>query len=119
MIVKYPIRVNQENEIVKKDFNEEQNYFPENKNVSDEIKNKKDPIQIGLVVLIFIFLSVSVYFLLGPISMIALGVGGGFSLYHMVESSRKSTSITSKKKTVGSLIIFVIVPIRYCHSHII
>jgi cellulose synthase/poly-beta-1,6-N-acetylglucosamine synthase-like glycosyltransferase len=110
MIVKYPVRVNRENEIVKKDFNEEQNYFPENKNVSDEIKNKKDPIQIGLVVLIFIFLSVSVYFLLGPISMIALGVGGGFSLYHMVESSRKSTSKTSKKKPSAVLLFLLLSP---------
>lgn len=41
-------------------------------------KIKKDPIQFVLTATIFIFLIVAVYFILGPISMIAMGLGGGY-----------------------------------------
>ncbi|NJK78179.1 MAG: glycosyltransferase, partial [Nanoarchaeota archaeon] len=52
-------------------------------------KIKKDPIQILLTAAIFIFLIVTVYFLLGPISMIAMGLGGFITIYHVLGSSKK------------------------------
>jgi cellulose synthase/poly-beta-1,6-N-acetylglucosamine synthase-like glycosyltransferase len=51
-----------------------------------------------------------VYFLLGPISMIALGAGGVLSLYHLVESSKKSASKTSKKKPSAILLFLLLSP---------
>ena len=56
------------------------------------IKAKKDPIQFVLVGVIFIFLIGSVYFILGPISMIAMGLGGGLTVYHMIGATGKMYS---------------------------
>lgn len=53
------------------------------------IKAKKDPIQFVLVGMIFVFLIASVYFILGPISMIAMGLGGGLTVYHMIGATGK------------------------------
>ena len=47
-------------------------------------KNKLDLIQVGLTVTIVVFLVTSVYFILGPLSMIAMGIGGVITLYHVV-----------------------------------
>ncbi|MCH7647137.1 MAG: glycosyltransferase [Thaumarchaeota archaeon] len=54
-----------------------------------KIKTKKDPIQFILVAAIFIILIGSVYFVLGPISMIAMALGGGLTVYHMIGSTKK------------------------------
>lgn len=56
-------------------------------NVTSKIK--KDPVQILLTATIFIFLIVTVYFLLGPISMIAMGLGGFITMYHVLGASKK------------------------------
>jgi poly-beta-1,6 N-acetyl-D-glucosamine synthase len=110
MIVKYPIRVNQENEIVKKDFDEEQNYSIENNKLDNIIKQKPrmDPIQFILAASIFIFLSSSVYILLGKISLIAMGVGAIITIYQFVESTRKQNSHSSKKHRPSIFLLFLI-----------
>ena len=54
-----------------------------------KIKPKKDPIMFVLVGLIFAFLIGSVYFILGPISMVAMGLGGGLTVYHMLGATGK------------------------------
>jgi len=53
---------------------------------------KKDPVQFILLGAIFVFLIGSVYFLLGPISMIAMGLGGGLTVYHMIGATGKMNS---------------------------
>ena len=60
------------------------------------IKSKKDPVMLILVVAIFAFLVGSVYFILGPISMVAMGLGGGMTVYHMIGATGK---MHSKNKT--------------------
>ena len=62
-------------------------------------KIKKDPIQLLLTATIFIFLIASVYFILGPISMMAMGLGGAITIYHIIGSRKKlfSTNISSKR----------------------
>jgi cellulose synthase/poly-beta-1,6-N-acetylglucosamine synthase-like glycosyltransferase len=57
-----------------------------NKTVS---KIRPDPIQIGITVTIVVFLVISVYFILGPISMIAMGIGGVITLYHVIGATGK------------------------------
>jgi len=59
------------------------------KNVDKKIKPKKDPVMFILVGLIFVFLVGSVYFILGPISMVAMGLGGGLTVYHMLGATGK------------------------------
>lgn len=48
-----------------------------------------DAIQVGLTITIVVFLVTSVYFILGPISMIAMGIGGVITLYHVVGATGK------------------------------
>ncbi|QLH02901.1 glycosyl transferase [Nitrosopumilus cobalaminigenes] len=59
-------------------------------------KKKPDPIQIGLTVAIVGFLVTSVYFILGPLSMIAMGMGGVITLYQVLGSTGK---LYSKNET--------------------
>ena len=56
-----------------------------------EIQTKKgiDPIQVILTVTIVVFLSTSVYFILGPLSTIAMGIGGVLTLYHVIGATGK------------------------------
>jgi glycosyltransferase involved in cell wall biosynthesis len=56
------------------------------------IKAKKDPIQFVLLGVIFAFLIGSVYLILGPISMIAMGLGGGLAVYHVIGATGKMYS---------------------------
>ncbi|HSB83265.1 MAG TPA: glycosyltransferase family 2 protein [Nitrosarchaeum sp.] len=58
-------------------------------------KIKTDSVQILITVTIFVFLVVSVYFILGPLSMVAMGLGGGLLVYHLVSAKSK---IYSKNK---------------------
>jgi len=62
-------------------------------------KIKKDPVQFILIAAIFIFLITAVYFILGPISMIAMGLGGAITMYHVIGASKKlfSTNVASKR----------------------
>jgi len=64
--------------------------------IQEDFKKKPDPIQIGLTVAIIGFLVTSVYFLLGPISMIAMGMGGVITLYQVLGSTAK---LYSKNET--------------------
>ena len=64
--------------------------------IQEDFKKKPDPIQIGLTIAIIGFLVTSVYFLLGPISMIAMGMGGVITLYQVVGSTAK---LYSKNET--------------------
>jgi cellulose synthase/poly-beta-1,6-N-acetylglucosamine synthase-like glycosyltransferase len=81
--------------------NEQAMKSSENKNFKPEkkLKIKKDPVQFVLTAAIFIFLIVTVYFILGPISMIAMGLGGLITIYHVIGSSKKlfSKNITGKR----------------------
>lgn len=52
-------------------------------------KIKKDPIQIILTVSIFAFLMSSVYLVLGPISSMAMALGGAITIYHLIGASGK------------------------------
>ena len=53
------------------------------------VKKRIDPIQVGITVTIMVFLVSSVYFILGPLSMIAMGIGGIITLYHVVGATGK------------------------------
>ena len=73
---------------------------------SEEIqKTKPDPIQIGLTVAIVGFLITSVFFILGPISMIAMGIGGVITLYHVVGATGKLYSRNTPGKRAPSVFL--------------
>ncbi len=59
-------------------------------------KTSPDPVQVGITITIVVFLVTSVYFILGPLSMIAMGFGGVITLYHVVGATGK---LYSKNKT--------------------
>ena len=69
------------------------------------IKNKLDLIQVGLAVAIVVFLVTSVYFILGPLSMIAMGIGGGITLYHVFGATRKLYSKNESGKRAPSVFL--------------
>ncbi|MGY5149176.1 MAG: glycosyltransferase family 2 protein [Candidatus Nitrosopumilus sp. bin_68KS] len=58
-------------------------------NKTSKTKKRIDPISILLTGSIFTVLIGSVFFLLGPISMIAMGLGGAITVYHMIGASGK------------------------------
>jgi len=67
------------------------------------VKNKKqiqkikiDSIQVLITITIFVFLVTTVYFILGPLSMIAMGLGGSMLIYHIISAHSK---IYSKNKS--------------------
>lgn len=62
------------------------------------LRIKKDPVQILLTATIFIFLGVTVYFLLGPLSMMAMGLGGAITIFHVIGSTKKlySTNVSGR-----------------------
>ena len=67
---------------------------------------RTDPVQIIIAATIFIFLGGMIYFILGPISMVAMGLGGGLSLYHMLSAKKM---IFSKKNDRKSPSVFLLV----------
>ncbi|MCE9653375.1 MAG: glycosyltransferase [Nitrosarchaeum sp.] len=69
-------------------------------------KNKKDPIQYLLTIVIFVFLISTVYFILGPISSIAMGLGGAITVYHLVEARTKPYSKNVSGKRVPSVFLW-------------
>jgi cellulose synthase/poly-beta-1,6-N-acetylglucosamine synthase-like glycosyltransferase len=71
-------------------------------------KTRTDPVQIILTTTIFIFLGGMIYFILGPISMVAMGLGGGLSLYHMLSSKRKMFS-KNKGRRGPSVFLLVLI----------
>lgn len=66
-------------------------------------KNKLDLIQVGLTVTIIVFLVTSVFFILGPLSMIAMGIGGVITLYHVVGATGKLYSKNESGKRAPSV----------------
>ncbi len=54
-----------------------------------EKKVRTDPVQLIITASIFIFLAATIYFILGPISMVAMAMGGGLAMYHMISSKEK------------------------------
>lgn len=68
-------------------------------------KRKKDPIQFILVAIIFVFLAGSVFFILGPISMIAMALGGGLTVYHLIGATGKLYSKNKPGKQAPSIFL--------------
>jgi len=68
-------------------------------------KNKLDLIQVGLTVTIIVFLVTSVFFILGPLSMIAMGIGGVITLYHVVGATGKLYSKNESGKRAPSVFL--------------
>ncbi len=83
---------------VRKSKSQNEQSKEENITTSISQKIKKDPVQILLTTSIFIFLSVSVYFLLGPLSMMAMGLGGAITIFHVIGSTKKlySTNVSGR-----------------------
>ena len=68
-------------------------------------KNKKDPVQLVLIATIFVFLGTSVYFILGPISMTAMILGGVITIYQVIGSRGKLYSKNIKSKHTPSIFL--------------
>ena len=71
----------------------------------EKYRNGKDPIQLVLTGIIFVFLCTSVYFILGPISMMAMSLGGAITIYHIVGSRNKLYSKNIKSKRAPSIFL--------------
>ncbi len=70
-------------------------------------KIKTDPVQIILAAAIFGFLSLAIFFLLGPISMIAMAIGGGLAIYNYINLASKT--LLQKKRGIRSpSVIFLV-----------
>lgn len=92
------IKINPNKKKIKSSFNGQH----ENK-IKEKIK--KDPVQFALVGIIFAVLVGSVYFLLGPISMMAMGLGGIITVYHVIGARGKLFSKNTKKKRTPSVFL--------------
>ncbi|AFS80803.1 family 2 glycosyl transferase [Candidatus Nitrosopumilus koreensis AR1] len=80
-----------------------------NNTTQREIKIKKDPVQLALTGSIFAILCCSVYFILGPISMIAMGLGGGLTIYHVIDATRKLYSRNKfRNKKPSAFLLFLL-----------
>lgn len=72
-------------------------------------KIKIDPVQIALTVTIFVFLAGTIYFILGPISMVAMAIGGGMSIYQMFGLKSKMFSKNKNGRRGPSILLFVLI----------
>jgi len=72
-------------------------------------KIRTDPVQILITAAIFIFLGSTIYFILGPISVVAMGMGGGLSIYHMIGSHEKLFSKNKEGRKGPSIFLIVLV----------
>jgi len=72
-------------------------------------KTKIDPVQIVLTATIFIFLTTTVYFILGPISMVAMAIGAVLSSYHLLSSRPKMFSKNKKGRKGPSILLTVLI----------
>jgi cellulose synthase/poly-beta-1,6-N-acetylglucosamine synthase-like glycosyltransferase len=90
-------------------INTHQNYPEKDKTVPIEEQNTTkvgpDAIQVGLTITIVAFLVTSVFFILGPISMIAMGIGGVITLYHVVGATGKLYSRNEPGKRAPSVFL--------------
>lgn len=55
-------------------------------------KTNIDLVQVLITMTIFVFLVTSAYFILGPLSMIAMGMGGSLLIYHLISAHSKAYS---------------------------
>ena len=72
-------------------------------------KIKIDPVQITLTVAIFVFLAGTIYFILGPISMVAMAIGGTMSIYQMFGLKSKMFSKNKEGRKGPSILLFVLI----------
>ncbi len=76
------------------------------------IKHKKfraDPVQILLTAAIFVFLSGTIYYILGPISVVAMSIGGILSLYHIFSARSKPFSQHKEGRKRPSILLLVLI----------
>lgn len=77
--------------------------------IQDTSKKRIDFVQITLTVTIVVFLITSIFFILGPISMIAMGIGGVITLYHISGATSKLHSKNkSGRRTPSVFLIFLL-----------
>ena len=68
-----------------------------------------DPVQVALTATIFIFLAGAIYFVMGPISMFAMSIGGVLSVYHMTSSKSKMFSKNKEGRPGLSILMWVLI----------
>ncbi|CAD6518887.1 Glycosyltransferase (fragment) [metagenome] len=76
----------------KQEFSSEEEKSEVNLKDNQKKQNKKDPALYFLTAAIFIFLISTVFWILGPISSIAMGLGGAITIYHLIQSRTKPYS---------------------------
>jgi len=72
-------------------------------------KSKTDPVQILLGAAVFIFLAFALNFLMGPLSMISMTIGGALSVYHLIDSRRLKFEKGRKGRKGPSFFFLVII----------
>jgi cellulose synthase/poly-beta-1,6-N-acetylglucosamine synthase-like glycosyltransferase len=77
--------------------------------VKKEKKQKIDFVQVVLAASIFAFLGGMIYFILGPISMVAMSIGGVLSIYHMFSNRTKRFSKDHKGRRAPSILLLVLI----------
>ena len=91
------------------EFEKSERRNSEQSETSKKSKKRIDPISILLTGAIFVVLIGSVFFLLGPISMIAMGLGGAITVYHMIGASGKLFSKNVyARKTPSVFLLFLL-----------
>ncbi len=71
-------------------------------------ENRTDPVQILLTIVIFAVLAIGVYYLMGPISMVAMAIGGVLSFYHLLGSRRTDFTKIRKGRRGPSFLLLVL-----------
>ena len=77
--------------------------------IKKEGKSRIDPVQVILATSIFLFLGGMIYFILGPISMVAMSIGGVLSIYHMFSNRTKRFSQKQKNRKTPSILLLVLI----------
>jgi len=72
-------------------------------------KIKIDPVQLTLMISIFVFLAGTIYFILGPISVVAMAIGGGMSIYQMYGLKSKMFSQNREGRKGPSILLIVLI----------
>ncbi len=79
------------------------------KRSKNEKKIRTDPVQVIITASIFIFLAGTIYYILGPISVVAMGMGGGLAIYHMFNSHHKLFSKNKEGKKGPSVFLVILI----------
>ncbi|MBA4453378.1 MAG: glycosyltransferase family 2 protein [Nitrosopumilaceae archaeon] len=77
--------------------------------ITREKKQRIDFVQVILATSIFVFLGVMIYYILGPISMVAMSIGGIMSIYHMFSNRTKRFSKDHKERKAPSILLLVLI----------